>query len=81
MAKWGTAPKYLDTLRFEDPINILSILLLGFRESKTFILCSLLIYMCKVCVGTSVKKHVRSNAGLDHGNLLESKGHVSTYSA
>ena len=34
-----------------------------------------------VCVGTPVKTHVRSNAGLDHGNLLESKGHVSTYSA
>ena len=28
VAKWGTAPKYLNTLRFEDPI-ILSMLLLG----------------------------------------------------
>ena len=34
-----------------------------------------------MCEGTSVKPHVRSNAGLHHGNLLESKGHVSTYSA
>ena len=50
-------------------------------QGKAFVLCSLLIYLCKICVGTSVKSHVRSNAGLNHGNLLESKGHVSTFSA